>query len=204
MQKCHIFNYLSYFIVTCIHHFFFFFYSMACWLSCILTFSSCSFSCSLFCLHLLYISTIWHTRIPFNWSLDVKQYDIILYYNPANWLIGWTDRDLDVVCVCVCGADAAADRRLNVRMEAWTKKWTDRWRGRQAARREQPLIAVLLTMRLVNTLLRLKHYLPLSGCPELSAKTKTKKGPRNLFITYSQCVHVASPHIRSQPAYFCR
>lgn len=62
------------------------------------------------------------TRIPFNWSLDVKQYDIILYYNPANWLIGWTDRDLDVVCVCVCGADAAADRQLNVRTEAWTKK----------------------------------------------------------------------------------
>lgn len=80
----------------------------------------------------------------------------------------------------------------------------NRWRGRQAARREQPLIAVLLTTRLVNTLLRLKHYLPLSGCPELSAKTKTKKGARNLFITYSQCVHVASPHIRSQPAYFCR
>lgn len=98
---------------------------MACWLSCILTYSSCSFSCSLFCLHLLYISTIWYTRIPFNWSLDVKLYDIILYYNPVNWLIGWTDKDLDVVCVCVCGADAAADRRLNVRMEAWTKKWTD-------------------------------------------------------------------------------
>lgn len=60
-------------------------------------------------------------------------------------------------------------------------KITDRWRGRQPAR----LIVAVLTMRLVNTSLCLKHYLPLSGFPKLCAKTER---PLNLCFQY---VHVA-------------
>lgn len=134
--------------------------------------------------------------------MDVKRWHSLrISYSLAAWLVGLTGGWMDV------WGDIAADRWLYVRMEGWTKKWTDRWRGRQAARHEQPLIVVLLTMWLVNTLLRLKHYLPLSGCPKPS--TKTKEAPQLIYSIqarsnslHSQYMHIAFHMSSTSPPIF--